>query len=145
MGKDGCLKIDAQTTPSVSMDVISTKLWSCDSMQVLGSNKPKYVGARVPFFPYAMNALHFFPKITQIAIHYTLNFGLVHSICHLAWIQFVSPTSYDLDGIPLVMDAMSTIDLDWKDDGSTTCCEESKGITTQWWGTKKLSLSLWCI
>jgi hypothetical protein len=53
-------------------------------MQVLGSNKPKYVGARVPFFPYAMNALYFFPKITQIAIHCTLNIGLVHSICYLA-------------------------------------------------------------
>jgi hypothetical protein len=31
-------------------------------MQVLGLNKPKYVGAKVPFLPYAMNSYTYSQK-----------------------------------------------------------------------------------
>jgi hypothetical protein len=39
---------------------------------------------------------------------------------------------------------MFTVDLDQGDDGGTTCCKKRKGIGAWQWGTKKLSLSLWC-
>jgi hypothetical protein len=53
--------------------------------------------------------------------------------------QFVSTTSCDVDGILLVVDAMFVIDLNWKDDGDTTCCKKSNGLDAQQ-GIKKLSL-----
>ncbi len=76
MGKCSC--IDFQITPLTHLWMSSKqnqKLWSCDSKRTLSWNRLKHVGAKVPFFPFAMGALHFFPK-KKITKHCTLKFGM---------------------------------------------------------------------